>query len=131
MCQLAYKAEPTLSLQQIRAAIQAVGGEKVLQKEAAEAISRFGKTDGSNGFSVTNFTSIAKMAAIVGGEVIDVTPADTDGIGVPAHVLVRRGSHFNYQFIYIFGTESPPATNNLSLELIEGATYLRNTAKKN
>ncbi|HMJ66710.1 MAG TPA: hypothetical protein VK615_15305, partial [Candidatus Binatia bacterium] len=110
---------------QIRAAIQTSGGNEVLEQEAAKAILSY--SNGTDSLNITNCPAITKMASLVGGQIIGVAPDGTAGVGVPAHVLIRRGSHSDYQFIYIFGTASVPATNNLKIELISGAIYLRNT----
>jgi hypothetical protein len=128
---LAYKSVPPLSIQQIQQAIQKAGGEKVIEKEASETLAHFGDDDSVKIFYDSDFTNcpaITNMASLLGGQVMGIWTAGADGIGVPAHVLIRRGSHFDYQFIYIFGTGSVPATNNLSIELISGTIYLRNTA---
>jgi hypothetical protein len=125
---LAYQPVASLSIEQIQAAIQKSGGEEVLRKEAAGAILR--DPDGKGSFGFTNCPAITKMASVVGGEIIDIIPDGADGIGVPAHVLIRRGSHFDYQFIYIFGTGSVSAANNREIELVNGPIYLRNTAPK-
>jgi hypothetical protein len=121
-----YKQVTPLSIHQIQEMVQKAGGGKVLQKEAAEAILLH--VNDAHSLGITNCPAITRMASLVGGEIIRVDPDDTDGVGVPAHVLIRRGSHFDYQFIYIFGTGSVPATNNLKIELIRDGIYLRNTA---
>ena len=120
---LSHKSAASLSIQQIQAAVQKAGGDKVLQQEAAKAIAGAGSPD------VTNCPTISRMASLVGGTIVDVVPNGGDGVGVPAHVLIRRGSHFDYQFIYNFGTGSVPPTNNLKIELISGTIYFRNTAQ--
>jgi hypothetical protein len=123
---LTHRSVASLSIQQIQAAIQKAGGDQALQKEASKAILNYNQ--GANIPNNTNCPAIAMMASLVKGEIIDVVPDGADGVGVPAHVLIRRGSHFDYQFIYIFGTGSVPSTNNLKIQLISGAIYLRNTS---
>ena|SRR5882724_1222447 len=126
--QLAYKPVASLSIQQLQEAIQKAGDEDVLEKQANEAIRRY--SNGAISIEITNCPAITRMASIVGGQIVQVVPDGVDGIGVPAHVLIRRGSHFDYQFIYIFGTGVVPSTNNLDIELIGGSIYLRNTGVK-
>lgn len=123
---LTHNSAASFSIQQIQAAIQQAGGNEVLQKEAAKAILSY--NEGANSPDVTNCPALTRMASLVGGEIVDVVPDGGDGVGVPAHVLIRRGSHFDYQFIYIFGPGLVPSTNNLKIELVSGTIYLRNTA---
>jgi hypothetical protein len=116
---LAYKPVAPLSIQQIQVAIQKSGGEKVIEKEASETLAYFGDGDSVKIFHDSDFTNcpaITNMASLLGGQVMGVWTDGADGIGVPAHVLIRLGSHFDYQFIYIFGTGSSPATNNIKIE---------------
>lgn len=85
--------------------------------------------DATPDINITNCPSIIKMASLVDGEVVDVEPDGVSGIGVPAHILIRRGSHSDYQFIYVFGTGKAPVTINSKLEFINDGIYLRNTAQ--
>ena len=119
-----HRSTSPLSTQQLRAAIDKAGGNEVLQTEATKAI----LNETANGTGTTNCPAISTLASLVGGQILDVEPDGTAGVGVPAHVLIRRGSHFDYQFIYIFGSGSVPSTNNLKIEMITGGIYLRNTS---
>ena len=99
----------------------------MLQKEAAKALLGHHEDPGSPG--VTNYPALSTMASLVRGEIVDVVPDGGAGVGVPAHVLIRRGSHFDYQFIYIFGPGSVPSTNNLKIQPVSGTVYFRNTSR--
>ena len=125
---LVYKSSPPLSINQIQTAIQKSGGDEALENEASRAISTYNQN--ASTLNNTNCPAIAMMASLVEVRILDVMPDDCAGLGVPAHVLIRRGSHFNYQFIYIFSAGTVPKTNNLAIDLISGSIYLRNTAGK-
>ncbi len=119
---------PSLSVQQIQALAQKSGGNEVLQQEATKAMLNYSNGDTTPDINITNCPAIIKMASLMEGEVVDVEPAGTSGIGIPAHILMRRGSHFDYQFIYIFGVGMTPATGSSKLKFISDGIYLRNTA---
>jgi hypothetical protein len=119
---------PSLSVQQIEVLAQKSGGNEVLQQEATKAMLNYGNGDTTPDINITNCPAIIKMASLMEGEVVDVEPAGTSGIGIPAHILIRRGSHFDYQFIYIFGVGIIPATGSSELKFIGDGIYLRNTA---
>ena len=119
---------PPVSIEQIQAAIQKSGGNEILQQEAAKAMLNYTNGGTMPIIDITNCPAIVNMASFVEGEVVDVTPDGAAGIGVPAHIELRRGSHFDYQFIYIFGTGMMPSKNNQKLKFISAGVYLRNTA---
>ena len=119
-------SEP-LSIQQIRSAIEKVGGDSVLEKEATEAIRHFREGTGSAGSEPTNCPSIDKLAALTVGEVLPISGFDE--YGLPAHVLIRRGGHFNYQFIYILASGSSPAVKTSEIQFVSRSVYLRDTSR--
>jgi hypothetical protein len=118
-------SEP-LSIQQIRSVIQKVGGESVIEKEATEAIRRFRAVSGSAGSDLTNCPSIDKMAALMEGEVLGIWDG-VNGVDLPDHIRIRRGTHSNYQFIYILAAGSSPAPNTSDIQFVSRSVYLRNT----
>jgi hypothetical protein len=120
------KSGGIFSTEQLNDAMEKSGGEKLLGKEAAEAILRFGSNDGASAYDLTNCPAITKMASLIGGEIVGMWPA---GGGVPAHIRIRRGSHFDYQFVYIFETGSVPTSSSERLIHVGGPVYLRNTSK--
>jgi hypothetical protein len=119
---------PSLSVQQIQALAQESGGNEVLQQEATKAMLNYNNGNATPDINITNCPAIIKMASLMTGEVIDVEPAGASGIGIPAHILIRRGSHFDYQFIYIFGVGMTPSSGSSQLKFIGDGIYLRNTA---
>jgi len=120
---LTHKSGVTFSRDQISEAVEKAGGAPTLANEAAETIHRFGTSDVISGYRLTNSPMTARLASLLSGEIIGLSPADP---GVPAHITIRRGSHFDYQFIYIFPPGSTPTVNGLIP--INGSVYLRNTA---
>jgi hypothetical protein len=116
-----------LSIQQIRSAMQRVGGDTVVEREATEAIQHFRSRNSSDTSSLMNCPSIDRLAALLEGEVLGIWPDGAAGIGVPAHVRIRRGDHANYQFIYIFAAGSSPAPNTPGLEFVSKSVFLRRT----
>lgn len=125
---LGHKPTVSISVQQIQAAMEQVGGEVIVEREATEAILHLGRKNGANASDITNCPAITRMASLIGGEVVGIWPDDTGGIGIPAHVRMRRGTHTNYQFIYIFAEGSAPRTNSPMLRLVSGSVYLRDTS---
>ena len=119
---------PSLSVQQIQSFAQKSGGNEVLQQEATKAMLNYSNGDTTPDINITNCPAIIKMAGLMDGRVVDVEPAGTSGIGIPAHILIRRGSHFDYQFIYIFGVGMAPAPDSSKLKFVGDGIYLRNTA---
>jgi hypothetical protein len=121
------KPVPELSREQIKEAMEKAGGDELLGKEAREAILRFGGDDRSNDHKLTNYVAISKMASLIGGIIVGMWPIDEE---VPAHIKIRRGSHFDYQFVYIFGTGLAPTSSSEKLIPVDGSVYLRNTAEE-
>ena len=121
------KSGVTFSTEQLKEAMQKAGGEETLGKEAAEIILRFGSNNGANSHDLTNCPAIGRMASLIGGDIVGMWPS---GGGVSAHIKIRRGSHFDYQFVYIFGTGSMPQSSSEGLIHIGGSVFFRNTAPK-
>lgn len=102
-----YLLKPTygvsFSTEQIYEAMQKAGGAEMLGKEAAEAVLRFGNRNWTSSEKLKNCPAIGKMASQIGGEIVGLWSSGDD---VPAHIEIRRGGHFDYQFVYVFGTGS-------------------------
>jgi hypothetical protein len=120
------KSAGVFSTQQLNEAIQKAGGPEILAKESDELL-LWSKGGFTSSFDLKNSPAISKLASLIGGEIVGIWPS---GGGVPAHIKIRRGSHFDYQFIYIFGSGSVPDTSSESLVQIGGSVYLRNTGAK-
>jgi hypothetical protein len=119
------KSGAVFSADQLKDAMQKSGGQELLGKEVAEAVLRFGNNHASAD-DLTNCPAITKMASLIGGEILGMWPSS----GVPAHIMIRRGGHFDYQFVYIFETRSVPTSSSEGLIHVGGPVYLRNTSKQ-
>ena len=108
--------------QQAETAIRGAGGVDALEKEAKFILSNF--QVGSDW--QTNCPAITKLDSLL-------NPQDTDSWlradqemlrALPAHVVVRFGSHAHYAYVWIFDPAHVPLEKIEGVEHLGGAVYL-------
>jgi Cu/Ag efflux pump CusA len=115
--------------QQAEKAIKDVGGPVALENEAKVIMNNFQvgldwKTISNNG---TNCPAITKMHALLSpyGHVPWVVQDKNE---LPAHIVIRFGSHRHYEYVWIFDPAHMPLGKIAGVEHLSGSVYL---SKKN
>ena len=109
--------------QQAEAAIRDAGGADVLEKEAKFVLSNFqaGADWETNCPAVTKLDSL--LNPVKGRD--SWLRADQEMLrAVPAHVVVRFGSHAHYAYVWIFDPAHVPLGKIEEVEHLDGAVYL-------
>jgi hypothetical protein len=110
--------------QQAEAAIRDAGGGNVLEKEAKFILSNFkAGSDWNISNSGTNCPAITKLDSLLSPYKADSWVV-VDQKNLPAHVVIRFGSHAHYAYVWIFDPEHVPLGKMEGVEHLGGAVYL-------
>ena len=108
--------------QQAETAIRDAGGADALEKKAKFILSNF--QVGSDW--ETNCPAITKLDSLLNPPVKDswVVVDEKNLPALPAHVVVRFGSHAHYEYVWIFDPAHVPLEKIEGVEHLSGAVYL-------
>jgi hypothetical protein len=108
--------------QKAEAAIRDAGGADALEKEAKFVLSNFQ----AGADWETNCTAITKLDSLLTPDKRDSwLRADQEMLrALPAHVVVRFGSHAHYAYVWIFDPAHVPLGKIEEVEHLDGAVYL-------
>ena len=108
--------------QQAEAAIRDAGGPDALENEAKFVLSNF--QEGSDW--ETNCPAVTKLDSLLTPDKRDSwLRADQEMLrALPAHVVVRFGSHAHYAYVWIFDPARVPLGKIEGVEHLGGAVYL-------
>lgn len=105
--------------QQAETAIKDVGGVDALEKEAKFILS----SSQVGPDWETNCPAITKLDSLLSAYKMDSWVV-MDQETLPAHVVVRFGSHAHYEYVWIFDPAHLPLGNMEGVEHLSGAVYL-------
>jgi len=111
--------------QQAKAAIRDAGGGDALEIEAKFILSNFqvGSYWINTSDSGTNWPAITKLTFLLSPSKADSWVVK-DQKNLPAHVVVRFGSHAKYAYVWIFDPAHVPLAKIKGAEHLSGAVYL-------
>ena len=114
--------------EQAEIAIKKVGGAAVLEKEAKAILSKYRArpgelwTDGGN--DVRNYPVIMKLSTLLPPPYKYDFWVVEDEESLPAHVVIRFGSHAHYEYIWVFDPADMPLGKIEGVEHLGGTVYL-------
>ena len=111
--------------EQAEIALKEAGGADVLEKEAKAILSSFrtrpnGWVDVEN--PERNYPTIMKLHSLLSPDDFPWVVADKNGL--PAHVVIRFGSHAHYAYVWIFDPADMPLGETKGVEHLSGTVYL-------
>jgi hypothetical protein len=116
--------------EQAEIAMKETGGADVLEKEAKAILSSF-RTRPNEWGDVSNdernYPAIMKLYSLLGPDGNSLWVV-ADKKGLPAHVVIRFGSHAHYAYIWMFDPADMPLGKIERVERLSGTVYL---AEKN
>ena len=117
--------------EQAEIAMKETGGADVLQKEAKVILRKFRARPNEGWVEVSNngrdYPAIVKLDSLLSPHGPDLWVV-ADKKGLPAHVVIRFGSHAHYAYIWMFDPADLPVGTIEEVEHLSGTVYL---AEKN
>ena len=117
--------------EQAEIAMKETGGADVLEKEAKAILSKCRARPNEGWVEVSNngrnYPAIVKLDSLLSPHGPDLWVV-ADQKGLPAHVVIRFGSHAHYAYIWMFDPADMPLGKIEEVEHLSGTVYL---AEKN
>lgn len=112
---------------QAEAGIKEVGGTDILEKEATSILNNFRAGSNQTWQSISangnNCPTITKLYALLSPYGPGLWVVE-DNKNLPAHIVIRLGSHAYYEYMWIFDPKHIPLVKIKSVEHLGGAVYL-------